>query len=33
MKMRDVQEKLSLALRAGAAGLDAEVTGGYTADF
>ena len=33
MKLREIVAKLPLALRAGADGLDAEVTGGYAADL
>jgi predicted transcriptional regulator len=33
MKMREIVDKLPLMLRAGASGLDAEVTGGYAADL
>ncbi len=33
MKMREIVEALSLTLRAGADGLDADVTGGYAADL
>ncbi len=33
MKLRQIMEALPLTLRAGAAGLDAEVSGGYAADL
>ena len=33
MKLRQISEKLALTARAGAAGLDAEVTGAYAADL
>jgi hypothetical protein len=33
MKLRHIVEALSLNVKAGAAGLDAEVTGGYAADL